>query len=304
MKNGNEFDVIIIGGSYAGLSAALTLGRAITRVLIIDSNNPCNKQTPVSHNFITQDKERTADIITKAKEQVLQYPTIRFEDGKVIALNKTDKLFEVDTAIGERFIAKKVLFSTGIVDIIPEIRGFKECWGISILHCPYCHGYEVKGQKTAIFANGMMAYLLTMLISNWTAEIILLTHGRSMLTQEQTDKIQKHGIEIIEKEIKEIEHREGQLQGLIFQDNSKLAVSVMYTKLPFRQHSDLPAKTGCAMNEQGYIQVAEDGTQKTTVPGIYAAGDNTTIKRAVAVAAAQGAAAGHSISGELIMEVF
>ncbi|MGE4512522.1 MAG: NAD(P)/FAD-dependent oxidoreductase, partial [Chryseobacterium sp.] len=140
----NNFDVIIIGGSYAGLSAGMALGRSLRNVLIIDSEKPCNRQTPHSHNFITQDGKRPKEISDLAKEQVAKYETVSFFNGTVIKTSKNDNGFEVETSYGEKFTAKKIILATGLKDIMPDIEGFSECWGISVIHCPYCHGYEVK----------------------------------------------------------------------------------------------------------------------------------------------------------------
>ena len=137
----NHFDVIIIGGSYSGLSAAMSLGRSLRQVLVIDSGLPCNKQTPHSHNFITQDGEKPAVISAKAKLQVDIYKTVQFFNGLAVKAFKKNKGFEITTESGDVFTSRKVLFATGVKDLLPEINGFAECWGISVLHCPYCHGY-------------------------------------------------------------------------------------------------------------------------------------------------------------------
>jgi thioredoxin reductase len=125
----NHFEVIILGGSYAGLAAGMALGRAMRRVLIIDSGNPCNKQTPHSHNFLTNDGKTPTEIAKLARQQVARYGSIAFLDGLVASGVKTEKGFEVHTSTGETFITRKLVFATGIKDILPDIPGFSECWG-------------------------------------------------------------------------------------------------------------------------------------------------------------------------------
>ncbi len=137
MEKRKVFDVVIVGGSYAGLSAAMTLGRSLKTVLIIDSGKPCNRQTPYSHNFITQDGVKPKELFEKAKSQVLKYNTVQFLNDLVISTTKISNAFEIETKLKEKIKAKKVLFSTGVKDIMPNLKGFKESWGISILHCPY-----------------------------------------------------------------------------------------------------------------------------------------------------------------------
>ena len=144
MKENKLFDVIIVGGSNAGLAAAMALGRALRNVLVIDSGLPCNRQTPYSHNFLTHDGTPPSEIATLARQQTLRYSTVSLIQGIVTEGLQTVDGFEILTENGERFNAKKVIFATGIKDIMPNIPGLAECWGISVLHCPFCHGYEAE----------------------------------------------------------------------------------------------------------------------------------------------------------------
>lgn len=302
MEDNTKFDVIIIGGSYSGLAAAMALGRALKKVLVIDSGKPCNRQTPHSHNFITQDGKTPKEISTIAREQVLKYQTVNFHDGLAIKGIKTAQRFEITTESNEIFTAKKLLFATGIKDIMPSIHGFSECWGISIIHCPYCHGYEVKDQKTGIFGNGDYGFEFSKLINNWTKDLTLYTNGKSTLTEEQTKKIKKHHIEIVETEIKKFEHDNGQLQNIIFKDGTKIAIKALYSRPAFEPHCTIPVDLGCELTEQNYIKI--DAFQKTTVHGIYACGDNVTPMRSVANAVAMGTLSGAMINREIIDEEF
>jgi thioredoxin reductase len=297
-----NFEVIIVGGSYSGLSAAMSLGRSLRQVLVIDSGLPCNRQTPHSHNFITHDGEKPAVISAKAKLQVDLYDSIQFYNGLVINAVKTENGFEIKTESGETFTSRKILFATGIKDMLPEISGFTECWGISILHCPYCHGYEVKKQKTAIVANGDMGFEYTKMISNWTDDLKLLTNGKSTLNLEQTQILKKHNIEIIEDEINLIENENGNIRKIVFKNQSKIEVKALYFKPPFVQHCLLPEILGCDLTEQGLIKV--DMLQKTNVAGIFASGDCVIQARSVAMAVSTGSFAGASINKELIDEDF
>src|SRR5690606_6417691 len=216
MTDNKNFDVIIIGGSYAGLSSAMALGRALRNVLIIDSGLPCNRQTPHSHNFITQDGVKPSEIAEKAKTQVLKYETVKFHNDLAISGKKTENGFVISTKKGEIFTAKHLVFATGVKDIMPDIKGFSECWGTTVIHCPYCHGYEVKSEKTGILANGNFAFHYAQLIRNWTKELTIFTNGKSTLNQEQTDIISKHNIPIIEKEIAQLKHENGYLKQVVF----------------------------------------------------------------------------------------
>lgn len=296
------YDAIIIGGSYSGLAAGMALGRALRNVLIIDSGKPCNAQTPHSHNFITQDGETPQAIASKAREQVAQYKTVEFYSGLAVGAEKRDSGFTITTENGETFDAKKLVFATGVKDLMPEIKGAGACWGISMIHCPYCHGYEVRNEKTGILANGEMAFEFSKLISNWTKELTVFTDGKSTITPEQLSKLKEHGIEVNEQEIEAFQHTNGYIHEVQFKNGSSQQLKAMYAKLPFVQHSDLPVKLGCSLSEQGHIEV--DPFQKTTVPGIYACGDNVTPMRSVANAVAAGTLAGAMLNRELIDESF
>ena len=302
MTDRKQFDVIITGGSYAGLATAMALGRALRKVLIIDNGKPCNRQTPYSHNFLTQDGKTPKEISILAKQQVLAYNTITFFDGFVTRGLKTDNGFEIQTESGDKFTAAKLIFATGIKDIMPEIVGFSECWGVSVLHCPYCHGYEVKNEITGILGNGEYGFEFSKLISNWTKDLTLFTNGASTLTDEQKTELEKHSIEIVEKEIKELEHINGHLKNIIFKDGLKANIKAIYTKLPFKQNCTVAEQLGCELTEDGYIKI--DAFQKTTTKDLFACGDNATRMRTVANAVAMGTLTGMTVNKELIDERF
>jgi thioredoxin reductase len=302
MKDNKQFDVIIVGGSYSGLAAAMTLGRALRQVLIIDSGEPCNKQTPHSHNFITHDGKTPKEIATLARLQVEKYNTVTFFNGLATNGTKTENGFEIQTASGETFGAKKLIFATGIKDIMPDIEGYAECWGISVLHCPYCHGYEVRNEKTGILGNGDYAFEFSNLISNWTRDLTLFTNGPSALTAEQAAKIKKHNIQIVEKEVEKLVHTSGYIQHILFKDGTKSSVKALYARSPFVQHCTIPETLGCELTDQGYIKT--DSSQKTAVHGIYASGDNTTRMRTVANAVAMGTTTAILANKEMVEEEF
>lgn len=299
MKN---FDVILIGGSFSGLSAAMALGRSLRHVLIIDSGLPCNRQTPHSHNFITQDGATPSQILQKARAQVLKYDTVTFIDDLAVEGRKANDGFYIRTASKKEFHAKKVIFATGIKDIMPDIKGFSDCWGISVVHCPYCHGYEIKNKKTGIIANAETAIHLAPLVKNLTRDLSIITSGKAEFNAEQISKLTKNHIKIIDKEIVEIEHKNGYIKNVVFNDSTKEPFEAVYAAIPFQQNSEIPESLGCELNEQGYIQI--DMMHKTTIKGVFACGDNCSRMRSVANAVASGSMAGAVINMELSNEQF
>jgi thioredoxin reductase len=302
MTDNKTFDVIIVGGSYSGLAAGMALGRASKKVLIIDEGKPCNRQTPYSHNFITQDGKTPAEISTLAKKQVEAYKTVEFSDGLATGGYKTTHGFDIHIATGKTFSAKKLIFATGIRDILPEAEGFAECWGISVVHCPYCHGYEIKNEKTGIVGNGVPGFDFARLISNWTSDLTLFTNGCPAFTVEQAEKLKNRQIKWVESEIHKLEYINGYIKQIIFKDGSSFPLKALYAPVPFAQHCTIPETLGCAYTDEGYILT--DPFQETSVSGIYACGDNSTRMRTVANAVAMGTTAGISLSKKMILEEF
>src|SRR5690554_5231468 len=295
MKDSKYFEAIIIGGSYAGLSAAMSLGRSLRKVLIIDNGLPCNRQTPHSHNYLTQDGKTPKEVTTLAKQQVEKYDTIKFYKGLATSGTKTENGFEITTDANDKFSTKKLIFATGIKDVMPDIKGFSECWGISVIPCPYCHGYEYQNQNTGIIANGAAAFHLAPLIKNLTDKVTILTDGKADFDSEQIDKLKEHKIKVIETKISEIEHNNGYIQNVVFSDGTKMPFDVAYASISFVQHSDIPRSLGCEQTEHGYIKV--DTFQKTNIEGVFACGDNSAMMRSIASAVYSGSLAGGMVNG-------
>lgn len=302
MNQPNLFEVIIIGGSYAGLSAAMALGRSRRNVVILDSANPCNKQSPHSHNFLTHDGDKPCDITAVAKEQVMQYPTITFVHTKAVATQKNDGVFEIQADNGQIYHAKKILFASGLTDVLPDIPGFAECWGVSILHCPYCHGYEFSGRATGILNNGMPAFEMAKMLGQWTDDLTIFTNGKAVFSKEEYAFFKLRSVNIVEDEIKQISNRDGQMTQIVFKDGKTYPLEVLYAHPHTRQQCDFAVKFGCAINDHGCLDT--DTFQRTNITGIYAAGDCTSVGRAVSVAVAAGSVAGMFINKELVEESY
>lgn len=300
MNDIKKVDVIIVGGSYAGLSAAMALGRSLRSVLIIDSGKPCNRQTPHAHNFITQDGATPSEISAKAKAQVLAYPSVTFSNDLVLSVSKSSNGFIVNTEKTKGILAKKVLFATGVKDLMPDLKGFAACWGISVLHCPYCHGYEVANKNLGIIANGEAAFELCNLIQHWAGQLTLFTNGTSSLTELQYSLIKKLNIDVVEKDIEFLDHHNGNIESIVFKDGSKTSIDAVFSRVAFEQHCNIPITLGCELSEHGFIEV--DMFQKTNIDGVYCAGDSTSFFRAVPIAIASGTKAGAAINMELINE--
>lgn len=290
----NNFDVIIIGGSYAGLSAALALGRSLRSVLVLDTGTPCNRQTPAAHNLLTHDGRPPAEIRAMALQDISKYATISLLEDKALTVSGQDGNFVVTTAANGDQRAVKLLFTTGTRDILPEIPGFTECWAISAVHCPYCHGYEFRNLPTGILINDESALEFSPLVHNLTKELTLLTNGE--ITFDPAPLLAR-GIKVEQRKIAELHHQDGQLEKVRFEDGHELPLSAIYHHPSGEQQCSIPASLGCKTTETGHWDV--DMFQHTSQPGIFAAGDCTSPFRALSNAISSGMAAGAVINKEL-----
>jgi thioredoxin reductase len=298
----NDYEVIIIGGSYAGLSAAMTLGRSLRKVLVIDAGKPCNRFAEHAHNLTGFDGESPKYIAHKAKEQVLRYDTVKFIEGTAASVSGCNNDFTVKTEDDASYRAKKVLLSTGVVDILPDIPGFQECWGKTAIHCPYCHGYEIAHKKIGVIAHGKSGLEMAKLIRQWSPLVHILTNGYEDFDTEQLQILHEKGTRVITKDVAELVHDEGKLTKVIFIDGTEEALDAIYVRVGVTQKTEIPMELGCELDDHEFVIV--DKCNRTNVEGIFAAGDNMNVMRSLAVATAAGTTAGIFINKELIDESF
>ncbi|SFT47508.1 Thioredoxin reductase [Chryseobacterium formosense] len=301
MKN-KDHEVIIIGGSFSGLSAALTLGRMLRKVLIIDYAQPCNRNARSSQNFLTNDGESPLAIIETARTKLSKYSNVKLIYDLAVSIEKREDGFKVTTMAKEIFRASKLIYATGIKDHLPSIDGFHSCWGISAIHCPYCHGYEYRGKRTAILANGEAAINMTAIVKNLTNEVIILTDGPAELDQKQLNLLKKNNVPIIETSVEKLVHNKGQIEAVNFTDGHQIKIDVLYNSPACAQHSVLTNFLAIELTNNGLIKV--DHSQQTTVPGIYACGDNCTAMRTISQAIFTGNLAAAKVNTELTDENF
>ncbi len=208
--------------------------------------------------------------------------------------------FSVTTEQGQHFTARKILLATGVYDIMPAIEGFAECWGRSVLHCPYCHGYEVKNEPLGVMINGDHATEYAGLIRHWSRNLTLFTNGPATLDETQRTTLQNLGLHLVETPLLNIDHQNGMMTAVQLQDGSRVTLSALFAPVPTRQHSDLAQQLGCELTPTGLIAVSPFG--ETNIPGVFAAGDNSSPMRQLVVASAAGTTAGAFLNRELVNE--
>ena len=295
-----EFDVVIIGGGPAGLSAALVLGRCRRRVLVCDAGHPRNAASHALHGFLTRDGIEPAKFLQIAREQLQPYTTVELQQTEVTSANRSGDDFEITTSAGESLRARKLLIATGVVDHIPEIEGLSELYGRSVFHCPYCDGWEVRDQPLAVYGNGENGSGLALELTLWSRDLVLCTDGPSQLTQEQIERLTHLGIKIIDERIKRLTGTNGVLEEIVFESGERLERRAMFFSTGQSQASNLATQLGCEITEQGCIATGE--YEITNVPGVYAAGDTSRLVQFVIVAAAEGAQAAVAINKELMKQ--
>ncbi len=295
-------DAVIVGGSVAGLSAALYLGRSRRRVMIFDTGEPCNRFSHAAHGFLTRDHILPAELLRIGYEQLARYSTIQSQMGRVIRVEPRVGHFEVFVENGTTVVARKVLLATGVRDELPPVPGIEHLWGRSVFHCAYCDGWEQRDQPVAIYANGVVGLHVARLMRNLTDNLVICTNGPAEFSQEDHVRLEAHGVRVIETPVAHLKSEGDQLREIVFADGSVLPRNALFIHPHSRQHSPLANELGCTSDEWGLIQVDERG--HTSVAGVYAAGDMTTRFRQVVVAAKSGALAGASINADLVEEDF
>lgn len=303
MKNIQQFDVAIIGGASAGLAAALILGRSIRKTVVFDTGEPRNKPAAHAHNVFTRDGVSPLEILAIAKEQLKAYPTVSVAQDRVVSAAKENGAFRLETASGGTVVVRKLILATGVKDVLPEIAGIQALWGNKVIHCPYCHGFEVRNTPVALIGNDDMVFHQTGLIYNLNKDLTIFTNGKCAFSEEQQAKLQKQGIGLIETTVTAIED-EGDGIRIILADGTEHRRQAAYVKAVRMQfHTELAVQLGCELEEAGSIKV--DEFQQTTVPGVFAAGDVAhPMMHQVMAAVAAGSKAGAMCNGQMAAEDF
>lgn len=285
-------DVIVIGGSFAGQSAAMQLARARQNVSLIDAGAPRNRFADAAHGFLGQDGRAPHAIMREATCQLLKYPTaevLRAEVGHVV---RVDDHFVLRFVSGLERQARRLILATGVSDTLPDIPGMAERWGESVLHCPYCHGYEVRDQALGIIANHPMSAHQAALIPDW-GPAIYFTQGIHEPDPEQAALLAKRGVTIERTPVIALLGDAPSLRAVKLADGRIIDVAAVFTAPRTSQTSDIAEKLGCAMEEGAtgpFIKVDVWGL--TSVPGVYAAGDATSPMHNATIASASGVLAG------------
>jgi thioredoxin reductase len=295
------FDVVIVGGGPAGLSAALILGRCRRSVLICDTGRPRNAASQALHGYLTRDGIPPSEFLALGRSDLAKYDTVRLTAvGAAAAVCEAVGRFKVTLEDGEVVIARKLLIATGVVDTLPEIDGIREFYGRSVFHCPYCDGWELRDQPIAVYGQGSRALGLSLELTAWSRDLVLCTDGPCEIDGEGLAKLERNGIAVREDRVTALEGRDGILERLVFEHGDPLPRRAMFFTTGQSQQSELARHLGCAMNDKGTVATGKYET--THLPGLFVAGDASRAVQWVIVAAAEGAEAAFAINTDLLKE--
>jgi thioredoxin reductase len=296
----NRYDVIVVGGGPAGLSAALVLARACRTILVCDGGRPRNAAAQALHGFLTRDGTPPSELRRLAREELARYDTVEIRDVDVHDASCEPDGFSVTLASGDVCRSRKLMLATGVLDYVPDIEGIRALYGRSVFHCPYCDGWELRGQPIAVYGKGDKGCGLSLELTGWSRDLVLLTDGPSELEDSQRERLQLHGITVEERRLSRLVGKDGQLEQVVFLAGPPLARRALFFTLGQSQHSALTKRLGCQFNDKGTVRT---GPYETThVPGLYVCGDASRAVQWAVVAAAEGAEAAYAINQTLIKE--
>jgi thioredoxin reductase len=301
-EHGDAYDVVVVGGGAAGLSAALVLSRARRSVAVVDAGHPRNAPAAHMQGFLGSDGLPPAELLARGRAEVAAY------GGHLVAGTATavtshaasttdDHRFEVTLAEGSSLRARRVLVTTGLRDVVPDVTGVRERWGRDLLHCPYCHGYEVRDQPLGVLGGTPEAVAHAQLLRQWSGDVVLFTDG-TVLTADQRERLQARAIGVVDAAVVRLVVQDDLLTGVEIAGGRVVPRTAVFVRPGFDPRDALLAGLGCDTDDQGWVVVDAGG--RTSVPGVWAAGNAVNPRAQVITAAGEGSAAAIAINNDLV----
>ncbi|WP_129115282.1 NAD(P)/FAD-dependent oxidoreductase [Halegenticoccus tardaugens] len=305
-SNGPDFDVLIIGGGPAGLSAALQLGRSLRSILICDNKEPRNEPAAEAHGYLTRDGIPPQELRRLGREEVEKYGC-EFRESRVTNVNRSENRFTSTLDTDQTVTSRKIVLATGVSDMLPDTDGFEELWGNGVYHCPYCHGYEVRDEPLGVLVTAPEQIEHTKLIYNLSIDLVVFTDGQDVFDEETRSEFVERGIEIEEEPIAALNGTDDGLESISLADGRDVSRHALFYAPPTQQHSDLVDQLGLQVNESGLVETTQShyGIGFTSVDGLFVAGDASSESAlSIPCAVADGSMVGGTVNLELAREAF
>jgi thioredoxin reductase len=293
------YDVIVVGGGPAGLSAALVLGRCRRSVLVCDDGAYRNAASHSLHGFLSRDCIDPADLRRIGREQLGRYG-VELREAHVTSARGCEGRFELTLRDDEVLQCRRLLLATGVVDRIPAIDGFDRYYGRSVFHCPYCDGWEHQEQRLAVYGRGVNGLGLALSLKTWSSDVVLCTDGQTGLDSGDLESLAAAGIAVRPNRILRLDGPEEAMERIVFKDGSSLPRQAVFLSTGQYQRSELASVLGCAFTRKGTVRTGK--LERTNVPGLFVAGDASRDVQLAVVAAAEGAKAAIAINKSLAEE--
>lgn len=304
LSNTHHVDVLVVGGGAAGLSAALMLGRSRRSVLVVDDGKPRNAPSTAVHAFLTRDGIPPQELLRLGYDETVRYG-VEHRNARVVRVSRIDNGFIGELDNGETVRARRLLVTTGLVDELPPIAGLAERWGRDVIHCPFCHGWEVRDQTIGVLATSPKAMHQVGLFRQLSDDIILLSHTGGERDADQTALLAARDVKVVDGTVTAVTVRGDQLVGVELDDGSYVPLSALAIAPRFVAKSDLLEQLGLPAVEHpsgAGMHIPANPMGQTDVEGVWVAGNITEPMAQVMASAAQGATAGAGLNGDLVAE--
>jgi thioredoxin reductase len=293
----SQYDVVVIGGGAAGLSAALVLSRARRKVLVVDAGTPRNAPAAHMHGYLSRDGLPPGELLAFGRNEVKSYGGDILEGTATELMSDGRSGFWVILASSKRISARRLLATTGLRDELPDVPGLRDRWARDVLHCPYCHGYEVRDRQLGVIGGSPGAVRYAQIVRQWSHDLVYFTPPDTLTTTERSELVAR-GIGVVEGTIAQLVIDDDQLRGVQMDDGCVVPRDALFVPPRFVPNNRLLQSLGCAVDDDGWVAV--DGTGRTSVPGVWAAGNLVDPRAQVITAAGAGSAAAIALNADLV----